>query len=70
MRNVSIETEYIRLDQALKLAEITGSGGESKMLILEGLVRVNGKPETRRGRKLVPDDVVETEGEAFRIEGS
>ncbi len=68
MKTVKIQSEHIRLDQALKLAELTGSGGESKMLIQDGLVLVNGNTETRRGRKLVPGDTVELEGNGFRIE--
>ena len=52
MNTVEITTESIRLDQALKLAGITGTGGESKYLIQEGLVSVNQEEELRRGRKL------------------
>lgn len=70
MRNITIDTEHIRLDQALKLAAVTGSGGEGKFLIQEGRVLVNGEQETRRGRKLYPGDTVELEGEAFQITSS
>lgn len=49
----------ITLGQALKAADIVGSGGEAKILIQEGFVTVNGEVETRRGRKLVSGDVVE-----------
>lgn len=70
MKNVEIDTEFIRLDQALKLSGVTGTGGESKFLILEGRVQVNGETEIRRGRKLYPGDTVASEGETFVIKGS
>lgn len=51
----------ITLGQALKAADLVGSGGEAKLLIQEGAVLVNGEPETRRGRRLQAADVVELE---------
>ena len=53
----------IRLGQLLKLAGVAESGTDAKDLLAAGLVRVNGKPETRRGRQLHPGDVVAVEGE-------
>ncbi|MDI9502557.1 MAG: RNA-binding S4 domain-containing protein [Tissierellia bacterium] len=67
MNTVEITTESIRLDQALKLAGITGTGGESKYLIQEGLVSVNQEEELRRGRKLHDKDIVEVQGDVFQI---
>lgn len=67
MNTVEITTESIRLDQALKLAGITGIGGESKYLIQEGLVSVNQEEELRRGRKLHDKDIVEVQGDVFQI---
>lgn len=67
MNTVEITTETIRLDQALKLAGITGTGGESKYLIQEGLVSVNQEEEERRGRKLHDKDIVEVQGDVFQI---
>ncbi len=49
----------ITLGQALKASNLVGSGGEAKVLIQGGEVRVNGEVETRRGRKLEEGDVVE-----------
>ena len=57
----------ITLGQALKAANLVGSGGEAKVLIQGGEVRVNGEVETRRGRKLDEGDVVEV-GEDERLE--
>lgn len=54
-----IKEEHIRLDQFLKWAALTDSGGQSKMLILSEQVKVNGKTETKRTRKLLPGDIIE-----------
>ena len=53
---VSIETEFIKLDSLLKLANVVGSGGEAKIIIQEGEVLVNGEPCTMRGKKMRPGD--------------
>ena len=54
----AITTDYIKLDSFLKVVNVVGSGGEAKIIISEGEVRVNGEIETRRGRKLYPGDRV------------
>ncbi len=61
-------TDTIKLDQFLKLKGIVQTGGEAKLLIQSGEVRVNGKTETRRGRKLVEGDRVSALGETFKVE--
>ena len=53
---VSISTEYIKLQDAMKFANIVYSGGEAKQLILEEQVLVNGEICTMRGKKLYPGD--------------
>ena len=58
----------LRLDQFLKLCGITDTGGQAKLLIQGGEVKVNGEPETRRRRKLVAGDVVEIDGHTFPFE--
>jgi ribosome-associated protein len=55
------------LGQALKASNLVGSGGEAKVLIQGGEVRVNGEVETRRGRKLQRGDVVEVSGERLEV---
>ena len=65
---MKIDTEYIKLDSFLKAVNAVGSGGEAKLRITAGDVRVNGTLETRRGRKLRPGDRVETRGKAFLVE--
>jgi len=57
----------ITLGQALKAANIVGTGGEAKVLIQTGEVRVNGKVETRRGLKLREGDVIEVEDERLEV---
>lgn len=57
----------ITLGQALKLAGVAGTGGEAKILIQTGEVKVNGEVETRRGRKLRSGDVIEVGGERLEV---
>lgn len=52
----------ITLGQFLKVAGLVMTGGQAKHLVSEGRVTVNGQVESRRGRKLVAGDVVESEG--------
>ncbi len=68
MDKVKISDDYIKLGQALKLAGLVGSGTDAKYIIQDGLVEVNGEVDLRRGRKLVPGDVVSFQGEQFQIE--
>ena len=58
MRNiekVKISTEFIKLDQFLKWLAVVESGSEAKQVILDGMVKVNGDVEIRRGRKIYPE---------------
>ena len=57
----------ITLGQALKASNVVGSGGEAKVLIQGGEVRVNGEVETRRGRRLREGDVVEVGDERLEV---
>ncbi|MFT5438027.1 MAG: ribosome-associated protein [Ulvibacter sp.] len=57
--------EYIELIKLLKLKQIAQSGGHAKMLVEEGVVKVNGEQEFRKRNKLRPGDIVEIE--EFRI---
>lgn len=65
---VKIDTEYIKLDSFLKAVNAAASGGEAKVMISEGMVKVNGRVDTRRGRKLHRGDVVETAGRVYAVE--
>lgn len=68
MEEIKITTEFIKLDALLKFASLTGSGGEAKMLILDGQVSVNGEVCTMRGKKIRPGDVVSlADGEEVKV---
>jgi len=67
VREVEIDDDMIRLGQFLKLAGVVDAGADVKLLLAEGEVRVNGQPETRRGRQLVHDDVVQIGTEKLRV---
>lgn len=58
MKNISINTEYIKLDQLIKFAGLSFNGAEAKEIVKDGLVEVNGEPELRRGRKLYKGDKI------------
>ncbi|WP_100065406.1 RNA-binding S4 domain-containing protein [Miniphocaeibacter massiliensis] len=68
MNNIKITTDFIKLEQLLKLANIVSSGGIAKELIQNGEIKVNGEVEIKRGKKLRPGDFIEYEGQKFFIE--
>ena len=59
--------EPLRLDHFLKISAVSDTGGQAKLLIQSGEVRVNGEVETRRRRKLKVGDVVEFEGKRYPV---
>ena len=65
--NIREDEEFIKLGQALKKAGVVGSGLDAKMVILDGLVEVNGQTELQRGKKLHDGDVVSYDGETLKI---
>lgn len=65
---VYIGTDYIKLQDAMKLANLVLSGGEAKVLIQDGQVEVNGGVCTMRGKKLCPGDTFRFQGKTCRIE--
>ncbi len=67
VKNVRIEDESIKLGQFLKLANLVESGSAAKELLAGGVVRVNGVPETRRGRQLVNGDLVTVAAQSARV---
>lgn len=58
MRTINIDTDFIKLDQLLKLADIAMTGGEAKIIVAGGEVKVNGEICTQRGKKIKDSDVV------------
>lgn len=67
MEKIKIDTEFIKLDQFLKMVNIAASGGQAKIMIMSEDVKVNGAVETQRGKKLRSGDVIEAEGRKFQI---
>lgn len=67
METIKIRDEYIKLGQLLKLAGLVESGVDAKLVIQDGLVKVNGRIETQRGKKLVAGDIVEFDGNNIKI---
>ncbi|MFU0824541.1 S4 domain-containing protein YaaA [Clostridium sp.] len=67
MKEVKIETDFIKLDSFLKWAGIVSLGSEAKFYIQNGEVKVNGEEELRRGKKLFKGDIVEFSGETYKI---
>lgn len=63
-----IDNQTIKLDQYLKFVGVAATGGEAKLLIQNGNVKVNGEIETRRGRKLITGDAVIIQGTTYRVE--
>lgn len=67
MKKVNIGSDYIKLDQFLKLADIVMSGGEAKLLIMSEEIKVNGEIATQRGKKLRDGDIVEYMNKEFHV---
>lgn len=67
MREISITTEYIKLQDLLKFAGAVETGGEAKERIQAGEVQVNGEPCLQRGKKLRPGDEVLFAGERLTV---
>lgn len=67
MKEIKIETEFIKLEQLMKFASMVQTGGEAKMLINQELVLVNGEICTQRGKKIRQGDQVEFDGETYKV---
>ena len=64
---ISIKEDFIRLDSAMKLANLVVTGGHAKIVIQDGEVKVNGEVCTMRGKKLRVGDKVTFDGQGFEI---
>ena len=65
---IHLREEFIKLGQAMKKAGMVGSGLDAKVIIQDGLVKVNGEVDTRRGKKLYPGDTFEYDGNVVKVE--
>ena len=68
METIKIRDEFIKLGQALKAAGLVESGVEAKIVIQNGEVLVNGRPELQRGKKLTGGEVISYNVQEIRIE--
>lgn len=68
MEYLKLESEYITLQQFLKIENVISSGGEAKYYLIENKVYVNQELETRRGRKLYQNDVILVEGKEYKLQ--
>lgn len=69
MEEITINTEYIKLDAFLKYCGEAGTGGEAKLLVTGGKISVNGEQCLARGKKLRPGDRVSAPGGEYRVSG-
>lgn len=67
MTKITLNTEFITLGQLLKLVHAVNQGSEAKVFLQNTPVLVNNEPETRRGRKLYPFDVVKIGEKSYVI---
>lgn len=65
MEYIKINTDYIKLQQALKLANVVGQGSDAKAIIQDGLVKVNGEVCKMRGKKCVIGDIISFSSELY-----
>lgn len=68
MEIIKLNSEFIKLGQALKAAGLVESGVDAKFAILDGKVKVNGKTELQRGKKLYSGDMISYNGAEIKIE--
>ena len=64
---IKIRDEFSKLGQALKLAGGVEDGVEAKFVIQDGLVKVNGEVDERRGRKVYEGDVISFNGQDIKV---
>ncbi len=69
MDTIPIRGDMIRLGQLLKLTGIAEDGAHAKDILHEGVVRVNGEREDRRGRQIRPGDEINVDGQKFTVSG-
>ena len=67
MVEVKINTEFIKLDSFLKYCGAASLGSEAKMYVLDEQVSVNGEICTQRGKKLYSGDIIEFNGEEYKV---
>lgn len=66
MKEIKVTTDFIKLQQFLKLANAVSQGSDAKHFIIEGMVKVNGEVCTMRGKKIYEGDVISFDGEEYK----
>ena len=66
--NIKIDSEFIKLQDLLKLSGVCSTGGMAKLAVQNGEVLVNGEVCTMRGKKLRPGDQAQLEGVTIIVE--
>ena len=64
---VKITTDYIELQQLLKLTDWISTGGEAKIAVKRLKIKLNGEPENRRGKKLYKGYEIKVSDKQYRI---
>ena len=67
MEKISIKGEFIKLDQLLKFVGEASTGGEAKIMILEGIVKINNEIVLKRGKKIRKDDILDVNNNKYII---
>lgn len=67
IKEVKIKEEYITLGQFIKVVDLISSGGEAKSFLLNTEVKINNEIDYRRGRKLYKGDLINIEGNSYKI---
>ncbi len=67
MKEVLLTREPVELYKILKFEGLLSSGGEAKFAVADGLVKVNGVVETQKRKKIMAGDVIEFDGQAFKV---
>ena len=68
MEKIKITTEYIKLDQLLKWANLVDSGAQAKMFIQNGEVLVNNQVELKRGKKILKGDIIKFKNKIIQVD--
>lgn len=66
-KQVKINSEFITLGQFLKVVDLISSGGEAKSFLFDAKIIINGEKDNRRGRKLYKDDLIDINGNIYKI---
>lgn len=67
MKEIKVDTEIIKLDAFLKWSGIASQGSDAKFYIKNGDIKLNNEVEVQRGKKLVKGDIVEFNGESYKV---